>query len=162
MNDDDHATPRYAKARFEYAVMEQADRTATRILRFETYDTYEWYLNLGPLANINAKYLTGKFPTGIRRWASGLRTTSGNARRGCGNWHASTVPNLNVAGFWDQEDPWGPWQIFRHAAEHDPEHTNFMVAGPWFHGQWHRRKADSIGLFPFGGHETATGVPRND
>ena len=30
--------------------------------------------------------------------------------------HASTVPNLNVAGFWDQEDPWGPWQIFRHAA----------------------------------------------
>ena len=48
--------------------------------------------------------------------------------------HASTVPNLNVAGFWDQEDPWGPWQIFRHAAEHDPDHTNFMVAGPWYHG----------------------------
>ena len=22
-------------------------------------------------------------------------------------------------------------------AEHDPEHTNFIVAGPWFHGQWH-------------------------
>ena len=50
--------------------------------------------------------------------------------------HASTVPNLNVAGFWDQEDPWGPWQIFRHAEENDPKHNNFMVAGPWFHGQW--------------------------
>ena len=50
--------------------------------------------------------------------------------------HSSTVPNLNVAGFWDQEDPWGPWQIFRHAQEHDPENTNFMVAGPWFHGEW--------------------------
>jgi len=62
---------------------------------------------------------------------------------------------LNVAGFWDQEDPWGSWQIFRHAAEHDPEHTNFVVAGPWFHGQWQSPKGDSIGLIPFGGHETA-------
>src|SRR2546425_9658665 len=69
--------------------------------------------------------------------------------------HASTVPNLNVAGFWDQEDPWGPWQIFRHAAEHDPDHTNFMVAGPWYHGEWHTPKGDSIGLIALGGHETA-------
>jgi uncharacterized protein len=69
--------------------------------------------------------------------------------------HASTVPNLNVAGFWDQEDPWGPWEIFRHAAEHDPDHTNFMVAGPWYHGEWRTPKADSIGLIALGGHETA-------
>jgi putative CocE/NonD family hydrolase len=60
-----------------------------------------------------------------------------------------------VAGFWDQEDPWGPWQIFRHAEESDPEHTNFIVAGPWFHGQWQTDKAESIGIIPFGGHETA-------
>jgi len=69
--------------------------------------------------------------------------------------HASTVPNLNVAGFWDQEDPWGPWQIFRHAAEHDPDHTNFMVAGPWYHGQWRQPKGDSLGLMSNGGHETS-------
>src|SRR5678816_1026189 len=30
-----------------------------------------------------------------------------------------------------------------------------MVAGPWFHGQWHSPKGDSIGLIPFSGHETA-------
>jgi putative CocE/NonD family hydrolase len=51
--------------------------------------------------------------------------------------HRSSVPNLNVAGFWDQEDPWGPWQIFRHAAENDPDHTDLIVAGPWRHGGWH-------------------------
>jgi hypothetical protein len=62
---------------------------------------------------------------------------------------------LNVAGFLDQEDPWGPWQIFRHAAEHDPDHTNFIVAGPWYHGEWQTAKGDSIGLIPFAGHETA-------
>jgi putative CocE/NonD family hydrolase len=62
---------------------------------------------------------------------------------------------LNVAGFWDQEDPWGPWQIFRHAGESDPGNANFMVAGPWFHGMWRAPKGDSIGSVPLGGHETS-------
>ena len=156
MNDDDH---RYGALResydFEYAVMEQADKNSNTHFAFETYDSYEWYLNLGPLANINAKYLHGKIPY----WNSTVEHPDYDDFWKREAWvrqlHASTVPNLNVAGFWDQEDPWGPWQIFRHAAEHDPEHTNFMVAGPWFHGQWQSPKADSIGLIPFGGHETA-------
>jgi len=71
------------------------------------------------------------------------------------------VPNLNVAGFWDQEDPWGPWQIFRHAQEHDPENTNFMVAGPWFHGEWAMPVGDSIGPVSFGGHKTAIEFRQN-
>jgi hypothetical protein len=75
--------------------------------------------------------------------------------------HGSTVPNLNVAGFWDQEDPWGPWQIFRHAEEHDPGNTNFMVAGPWFHGEWASPVGDSIGAVSFGGHKTALEFRQN-
>jgi len=156
MNDDNH---RYGALResydFEYAVMEQADKNSNTHFAFEIYDTYEWYLNLGPLSNINAKYLHGKIPY----WNSTIDHPDYDDFWKKEAWvrqlHASTVPNLNVAGFWDQEDPWGPWQIFRHAAESDPDHTNFMVAGPWFHGQWQTPKADSIGLIPFGGHETA-------
>ena len=156
MNDDDH---RYGALResydFEYAVMEQADKNSNTHFEFETYDTYQWYLNLGPLSNINSKYLHGKIPY----WNSTIDHPDYDDFWKKEAWvrqlHASTVPNLNVAGFWDQEDPWGPWQIFRHAAEHDPEHTNFIVAGPWFHGQWRAPKADSIGLIPFAGHETA-------
>src|SRR5580700_9075293 len=156
MNDDDH---RYGALResydFEYAVLEQADKNKNTNFDFETYDTYEWYLNLGPLSNINAKYLHGSIPYWNatidhpdyddfwkkEAWVNQLR--------------ASTVPNLNVAGFWDQEDPWGPWQIFRHAEQNDPQHTNFIVAGPWYHGEWWTAKGDSIGLVPFAGHETA-------
>ena len=65
------------------------------------------------------------------------------------------VPNLNVAGFWDQEDPWGPWEIYRRSEASDPNRYNFIVAGPWFHGQWHNLKAESIGQISFGGHDTA-------
>jgi hypothetical protein len=156
MNDDNH---RYGALResydFEYAVMEQADKNSNTHFSFETYDSYQWYLNVGPLSNINAKYLHGKIPY----WNSTVDHPDYDEFWKKEAWvrqlHASTVPNLNVAGFWDQEDPWGPWQIFRHAAEHDPDHTNFIVAGPWFHGQWQTPKGDSIGLIPFGGHETA-------
>ncbi len=156
MNDDDH---RYGALResydFEYAVMEQADKNKNTYFAFETYDSYQWYLDLGPLSNINAKYLHGSIPY----WNESVEHPDYDEFWKKEAWvnqlHSSTVPNLNVAGFWDQEDPWGPWQIFRHAEENDPQHTNFIVAGPWFHGQWQTAKGDSIGIIPFGGHETA-------
>ena len=156
MNDDDH---RYGALResydFEYAVMEQADKNKNTHFDFETYDTYQWYLDLGPLSNINTKYLHGSIPY----WNSSIDHPDYDEFWKREAWvsqlHSSTVPNLNVAGFWDQEDPWGPWQIFRHSDESDPGHTNFIVAGPWYHGEWQSPKGEGIGLVPFGGHETA-------
>jgi uncharacterized protein len=156
MNDDDH---RYGALResynFEYAVMEQSDKNENKHFAFDIYDTYEWYLNVGPVANLDAKYLHGSIPY----WNSNIEHPDYDEFWKKEAWvrqlHASTVPNLNVAGFWDQEDPWGPWQIFRQAAENDPEHTDFIVAGPWFHGEWQWPTGDSIGIIPFGGHDTS-------
>ena len=116
MNDDMH---RYGALResydFEYSVLEEASKEKNTLFEFETYDTYQWYLDLGPLTNINAKYLHGSIPF----WNSTIDHPDYDEFWKREAWvnqlHASTVPNLNVAGFWDQEDPWGPWQIFRHA-----------------------------------------------
>ena len=156
MNDDDH---RYGALResyaFEYAVLEQADKGANTNFNFETYDTYQWYLDLGPLSNINTKYLHGSIPY----WNDVVKHPDYDGFHKAEAWYtqvnASTVPNLNVAGFWDQEDPWGPWQIFRRANAKNPNRDNFIVAGPWFHGQWQQPVGDSIGQIPFGGHATA-------
>ncbi|MFY9742826.1 MAG: CocE/NonD family hydrolase [Candidatus Sulfotelmatobacter sp.] len=156
MNDDFH---RYGALResynFEYSVMEQSDKNQNTHFEFDTYDTFEWYLNLGPLSNINGRYLHDSIPA----WNSTMDHPDYDEFWKKEAWvnqlHSSPVPNLNVGGFWDQEDPWGPWQIFHHAEEHDPDHTNFIVAGPWYHGEWQTPKGDSIGLIPFGGHETA-------
>ncbi len=156
MNDDDH---RYGALResysFEYAVYEQADKNANTHFKFETYDTYEWYLNLGPLSNINAKYLHGSIPY----WNSIVEHPDYDAFWKSEAWvsqiRGAFVPNLNVAGFWDQEDPWGPWEIYRRSEQSDPNRYNYMVAGPWYHGQWHAPSAKTIGLIPFGDHDTA-------
>src|SRR5580700_2981897 len=162
MNDDDH---RFGALResyaFEYSVLEQADKNKNTNFDFDTYDTYAWYLKVGPLTNLNDNYVHGSLPY----WNDVMRHADYDEFWKKEAWvnqlHSSTVPNLNVAGFWDQEDPWGPWQIFRHAQEHDPENTNFMVAGPWFHGEWATPVGESIGPVSFGGHKTAIEFRQN-
>jgi putative CocE/NonD family hydrolase len=162
MNDDNH---HYGALResytFEYAVLEQASKTANTHFDFGTYDTYEWYLKLGPLSNVNAKYLHNSIPA----WNETVEHPNYDAFNKREAWYTqikgSTVPNLNVAGFWDQEDPWGPWAIFHRASKNDPDHTNFIVAGPWYHGSWHSPKNDSIGIIPLGGHATAQEFRKN-
>ena len=156
MNDDMH---RYGALResyaVEYAVYEQASKTANTHFSFDTYDTYTWYLNLGPLSNINAKHLHGTIPF----WNSIVEHPDYDAFWKKEAWvhqiKGAFVPNLNVAGFWDQEDPWGPWEIYRRSEQSDPNRNNYIVAGPWFHGQWQSVNADAIGLMTFGGHDTA-------
>ena len=75
MNDDDH---RYGALResyaFEYAVMEQADKNKNTHFDFETYDTYEWYLDAGPALE-HQREISARLDSLLerRRRASGLR-----------------------------------------------------------------------------------------
>ena len=135
MNDDDH---RYGALResyaFEYAVLEQADKNKNTHFAFDTYDSYAWYLELGPLSNINAKYLHGTIPYwNDDRRASRLRRLleAGSVGQPAPRVDGSESERRRLLGSGRSV---GAWQIFRHAAEHDPDHTNFMVAGPWYHG----------------------------
>jgi len=157
MNDDSF---RYGAFRlsysFEYAVMEEADKNANTHFKFDTYDTYQWYLDLGPLSNVNKKYLHGD----IKSWNDYVAHPNYDSHWKHVNFlpllkKETTVPNLNVAGWWDQEDPWGPWQIYKASETNDPKHYNVIVGGPWVHGGWHGRKGAPLGLFTFGEHPTA-------
>src|SRR5881409_2459884 len=47
---------------FEYAAMMESSKEVQQFA-FDRHDTFDWYLNLGPLANANAKYLHEKIPT---------------------------------------------------------------------------------------------------
>ena len=49
--------------------------------------------------------------------------------------HPSNVPTLWVQGLWDQEDIWGAihaWSALKVAGH---ESNNWLVVGPWYHGQ---------------------------
>ena len=155
MNDDDH---RYGAFRlsytFEYAVMEETDKLANSHFAFDQWDTYQWYLSLGPLSNVNDQYVHGKVPYWNDTVAHPNYDSYWKSQAWVVELDRSSVPNLNVAGFWDQEDPWGAWEIFRRAAKSDPDHTDLMVAGPWCHGCWRLPVEDKLGPWSLG-HETA-------
>jgi len=62
----------------------------------------------------------------------------------------AAVPNLNVAGWFDQEDFYGPLKIYETLEKLDSGHRNYLVVGPWNHGGWSRSDGRSLGKIDFG------------
>ena len=134
---------------FEYASMMETDKTNFSF-HFDQYDTYQWYLALGALSNANARYFHGKLPT----WNAFVEHPNYDDEWKDQAWarylHEVKVPMLNVAGWWDQEDFYGPQTIYAAYEKNDPRHMNFFVAGPWNHGGWSRSDGSTLGPLRFG------------
>ncbi|MGE5091356.1 MAG: CocE/NonD family hydrolase [Bacillota bacterium] len=135
---------------FEYAWLTEATRENSDF-DFGRYDTYEWYLSVGPLSNIQAKVLKDKkLPT----WTDFVAHPNYDAfwqRQAMRPYLTRvTVPTLNVAGWWDQEDFYGPVTIYRALETHDDKARNFLVVGPWRHGGWAGGPGQKLGKIDFG------------
>src|SRR5580692_1466348 len=63
--------------------------------------------------------------------------------------NALKVPIMHVAGWWDQEDFYGPQHIYAGLEVHDTSHSNYFVAGPWNHGGW-EGSGRRLGAIDFG------------
>ena len=61
-----------------------------------------------------------------------------------------TVPTLNVAGWWDQEDFYGPVKIYETLEKKDTRAESVLVVGPWNHGGWAGGEGSSLGRIDFG------------
>jgi putative CocE/NonD family hydrolase len=123
------------------------------IFDFDKYDTFDWYLKLGPLAAVDEKYFHGEKPT----WNNFVNHPNYDSF-----WQQqavnlilkkTTVPNLNVAGWWDQEDYYGPMKIYDTLEENDADHKNYLVVGPWRHGGW-GAEGKNLGPIDFGGDQS--------
>lgn len=116
---------------------------------YDSVDTYESLLKIGTLEGLDKGYFKGKIPMATALLDHPNHDsfyTDQNWQKALGK---TTVPTLNVAGFWDQEDPWGSWQIYAKQQQNDPDHLSTMVAGPWAHGTW-QGKMDMLGNIPLG------------
>ena len=144
---------------FEYSAMMETEKTNFSF-QFDRFDTYDWYLRLGALSNANKNYLHGTLPT----WNDFVNHPNYDSF-----WKQQAmpfiltrpkVPNLNVAGWWDQEDFYGPMKIYEILEKDDPDHLNYLVAGPWNHGGWAGGPGKSLGAIPLGS-DTALYFRRN-
>ena len=134
---------------FEYApLLETSNENYS--FPFDRFDTYEWYLRLGALSNANAKYFHGSIPTWNDFIAHPNYDDFWKRHAVAYGLPEPTVPNLNVAGWWDQEDFYGPTSTYERLEKSDRKNLNYLVAGPWNHGGWGRDSGASLGDIPFG------------
>ena len=104
----------------------------------------------GRSRNVNAKYLHGKIPTWNDFVAHPDYDEFWKRQTMIPHLTSVKVPTLNVAGWWDQEDFYGPVTIYDALEKHDTQGINYLVVGPWNHGGWTRGTGDALGAIPFG------------
>ena len=139
---------------FEYAFMEEASKTDT-LFPFDKYDTYKWYLKLGPLSNVNKKYFFGKLPL-WNDFVSHPNYDEFWKKQGLGyRLDSPRVYIMNVAGWWDQEDFYGPQKTYELLEKKDRANKNYIVIGPWNHGGWGGGDGSKLGRINF---DSATGT----
>ena len=109
------------------------------MVRPETKDGYEFYMEMGPLKNADKYYGEDNFfwqqlkehPNYDEFWQK-----------------RSILPHLNdidhaimtVGGWFDAEDLYGPLNIYKTVERNCEKAYNTIVMGPWSHGDWSREK----------------------
>ena len=112
-------------------------------------DAYAFFLDLGPLANADARYFKGDVPF----WNELMKHADYDDF-----WKARDVrPHLkdvrpavlNVGGWYDAENLFGPLETYRAVEASNPKATNVLVMGPWLHGGWASSDGESLGPIAF-------------
>jgi putative CocE/NonD family hydrolase len=118
---------------------------------YGTNDGYEFFLELGPLANVDARYFQNRVPTWNEYMAHGTYDDYWSRQEVLQHMRDIRPAVLNVAGWFDAEDFYGPMGIYYAIEENDPENTSLLVVGPWQHGGWSNGTGNALGDVQFGG-----------
>src|SRR5438876_9317246 len=126
---------------FEYAGSMELSKDLSATLPIARWDTYDWYLELGPLSNVDAKYFHHRVPTWDAFVAHPAYDSYWQTRAVERTLKSPRVATLTVGGWWDQEDRFGPLATYKALEPGDSAHRNYLVMGPWNHGGWRSERA---------------------
>ena len=135
-------------ARFGHA---RPDPTKKDTPKFEhgTPDGYDFFLNIGPLSNVEAKHFKGniafwnevmKHPNYDEFWKAR------NIRQHIKNIQPAV---MTVGGWFDAENLFGALETYKNAEANKPGSANHIVMGPWTHGSWSRDEGTAVGNLRF-------------
>jgi uncharacterized protein len=116
---------------------------------FDTPDGYQFYLDMGPIKNADAKYYKGEIafwkevfshPDYDEFWkARNMRVHVKNIKPAV----------LTVGGWFDAENLFGALETFKKCEANNPPPNNSLVMGPWVHGGWSGQDGDKLGDVTF-------------
>jgi putative CocE/NonD family hydrolase len=138
----------------EYSWLMEASKDVSILPAPSRYDTYDWYLSFPNLGALAKAIGADKWPTWRRIATHPAYDDEWKTRSVPLRLTHTTVPTLSVGGWWDQEDMYGPIATYASFEKNDRERHNYLVMGPWSHGQWAGDAGTSLGKIQFG---SATG-----
>jgi putative CocE/NonD family hydrolase len=133
----------------------QPTMKSTPIFTHTTPDGYQFFLNIGPLKNVDPLYYKNQ----IAFWHRFVEHPNYDSF-----WKArNLLPHLNkvapavmtVGGWFDAEDLYGPLKTYRSIEKRNPGIFNVLVMGPWAHGAWSRPDSTKLGNIDFGANTSA-------
>jgi len=130
----------------------RAGPTEQRVGRFD-YGTpwgYRFFKELGPLPVINERFFKNQVPAWNEFMEHGTYDAYWQNQNALEYLHEIKHPILNVAGWFDAEDFYGPMSIYYTIEKNNPGNKSTLVVGPWLHGGWRSMTGESLGCIRFG------------
>jgi putative CocE/NonD family hydrolase len=113
-------------------------------------DSYRFYLNAGPLSEMEKKYLGGSNALYLDQMQHDTYDHYWQIRDLSQHMIGVHAAVLTVGGWFDAEDLTGPLKTFHAIGKFNPGITNTVVIGPWVHGGWAYLSGDHLGDVQFG------------
>jgi putative CocE/NonD family hydrolase len=139
----------------EYSYEVEHDKTTDSDFPFPQFDLYDWYLRLGSLKHVNERYFHGTIPTWNNFVAHPAYDSFWKTNSTLSYVKYPAIPQLHVGGYYDQEDLNGPQLMYGAMEKRDTFNRNYIVLGPWYHGEWESPRGDSLGKIAFGSNTSA-------
>lgn len=122
----------------------------TKPFEFGTPDGYRFWLELGPISNVNKNIFLGQVPTWndfINHYTYDEYWQSKNVMDDMNN---IKLPVMNVCCLFDSEDYYGAVGIYHAIEGKNPVNQGFLVLGPWKHGGFKSMDGSYLGNINFG------------
>jgi putative CocE/NonD family hydrolase len=117
--------------------------------RYDTEDGYHFYRQMGSLENANRKFLNYEIPFWNDLMAHPDYDDFWKERNPLPHFTNLKAATLVVGGFNDAENLYGALQLYKSIEKNNPGGANFLVMGPWSHGQWARDDGQQLGPVSF-------------
>ncbi len=117
---------------------------------YGTPDGYRFFLDLGPLKNVNQRYFHDEIAFWNEIAAHPDYDEFWQSRNILPHLEGVTCAVMTVGGWFDAEDLYGPLHTYEAVEKANPGIDNTLVMGPWRHGGWIWTDGEELAVADFG------------
>ncbi len=125
-----------------------------RPFEYGTPDGYQFFLDLGPLKNVNERHFRDRIGFWNRMIEHPNYDEFWQARNLLPHLRNVAPAVMTVGGWYDAEDLYGIFHTYQAVEKQNPGIVNTLVVGPWPHGGWSRGEGRRLGNIDFGAPTT--------